>query len=968
MTNYRLFFWLAATSLLLFSATQIFYSRATEVTGDLLINEFMAVNRTGLLDEDGDLVDWIEIFNRGHHPVNLSGWALTDNLDQPDKWTFPDITLGSQEYLVIFASGKNRKSTEPASNLHTNFKLNRKGEGLALFNILDGAFSNAFEGPFSEQLEGISYGRYGDGLSYGYLMTPTPGNPNDATVVWSGIVDAVTFTHQRGFYDQPFALELTTTTPDAVIRYTLDGSEPTETNGQLYTNPIQIKTTSLVRAAAFKPGLLPSLPRTHTYIFLDDVLAQPALPPAFPATWGIHSQTFGELEEGSPVVADYEMDPDIVNDPRYRQRLKEDLKSIPSMSIVMDMQDFAELYSNPTQRGAIWERPASVEFFDSTGNRQDFQVNAGFRIQGGQGRYEAFPKHSFRLFFRGKYGAAKLEYPLFPDSPVKKFDTLVLRGGVQRSYAGKPMLDDDDFDQRLTTYTRDEWLRASQIAMSGLGSHGTFVHLYLNGLYWGLYNIVERPDESFLSAYLGGEKKDWQVINHHGPVSDSIERIETFEHVASGVNQVEFSQRYATLQQYLDTTQFIDYVILNWYAGNTDWIPNNWYAGVQSPAGQIMYFAWDAEKIWTNGAVISFGGSDKPGRPPNVTRALFLGLMQYPDFRMELADRLYKHLFNNGPLADVTSQERWLKINDLIDQAIVGESARWGDTRHKPPITQADWLKARDDVLAQMNGNANRLIALAREEGYYPDLDAPSFNQPGGLVVVGFALTMTASPHDGVIYYTTDGSDPRLPVTGAVAPMARAYSGPVVLTTTTRLKARLLANDTWSALNEVTFKVVDQPTGLRISEIMYNPVGGDEYEFIELANFGQDELALSNFYFDGIRYTFPPVGNVLSPGETLVLVRNPQTFAERYPGVAISGVYAGQLSNKGEKITLYDHNGNEVISVAYDDEAGWPISADGRGDSLILANPLGDPHDPRNWRASPQLHGRPGASDVKHVP
>ena len=99
-----------------------------------------------------------------------------------------------------------------------------------------------------------------------------------------------------------------------------------------------------------------------------------------------------------------------------------------------------------------------------------------------------------------------------------------------------------------------------------------------------------------------------------------------------------------------------------------------------------------------------------------------------------------------------------------------------------------------------------------------------------------------------------------------------------------------------------------------------------------------------------------------------MLVRNPQTFAERYPGVAISGVYAGQLSNKGEKITLYDHNGNEVISVAYDDKAGWPISADGRGDSLILANPLGDPHDPRNWRASPQLHGRPGASDVKHVP
>jgi hypothetical protein len=565
-----------------------------------------------------------------------------------------------------------------------------------------------------------------------------------------------------------------------------------------------------------------------------------------------------------------------------------------------------------------------------------------------------------------------LEYPLFPDSPVEQFDTVVLRGGVNRSYAGYLGLGDSEHDLRLTTYTRDEWLRASQIAMSGVGSHGIFVHLYLNGLYWGLYNVVERPDASFMAAYFGGDKEEWFVANQSGPVSGASERFDTLHQLARQDDLAE-PEKYAAIQAYLDVTQFIDYLILNFYSGNIDWAHNNWYAGVRNPDGQVNYFVWDGEKTWYDGAKI-YLGEEKFGGKHNLLKRLVPALMKNDDFRTAFADRLYQHLFNKGALTDANAQARWLEINAPIELAIIGESTRWGDVLFEPPLTQADWRVARDDVLAQMEGNAAKLIQLARAAGYYPELDPPAFNQQSGLVPQGFKVTLDlptfpAGEGQGYsLYYTTDGSDPRLPVSGRVASGAVLYQEPIVLTTTTQLKTRLLKTgpasaNIWSALNEATFKVTEQISHLQITEIMYNPLGGADYEFIELKNNGSAPIELANMSFEGIDFTFPPHTPPLEPGQFLVLAHYPEAFAGRYPEVAIAGVYEGQLSNAGEILTLKDSQGRVVISIDYDDENGWPISPDGRGDSLVLARAEGDPNDFKSWQASANVYGSPGADD-----
>jgi hypothetical protein len=529
--------------------------------------------------------------------------------------------------------------------------------------------------------------------------------------------------------------------------------------------------------------------------------------------------------------------------------------------------------------------------------------------------------------------------------------------------------------------------------MSGIGSHGIFVHLYINGSYWGLYNVVERPDASFLSSYLGGTKEEWFVANQDGPLDrDLDDRAEALSKLfitlgfAGRANESlanledDVVEKYAQVKAHIDTRQFSDYIILNWYAGTEDWPENNWYAGIRNPDGQFKLIVWDGQEIFDGGgAEIILGQTDNSRL--NIVKPLFEILIQDPEFQVEFADRMYKHLFNDGALTDAKARDRWLRINQLIDTAIVGESARWGDVREELPITRDDWLKARDAVSAQFEGNAARLIALARESGYYPDIDPPLFNRPSGPVSPGFNLTMTTPPGH-TIYYTTDGADPIVPKTGELAPTATKYIEPVVLTATTPIKARALAaalpaspgegetadwtgpGQVWSALSEATFTIAAQEGKLAITEIMYNPPGGSGYEFIELQNIGEAELSLASLQFDaGIDFIFPPGATPLAPGEAIVLVRNPAAFTERYPGLNIGGVYRGKLSNEGEKISIKDAAGRRLISIEYDDENGWPFSPDGRGDSLVLIDPAGDANNPKSWRASANRNGSPGRDE-----
>ena len=735
---------LLAGSLLSAAAT----SRADGVA--VVINEFMASNSKTVGDARSQYDDWIELHNRSDEPVDVGGMYLTDSVAVPTRWRFPAhdpalTTISAGGYLLVWADGD---LDQPG--LHAAFQLDADGDHIRLLAADAATLVDSVR--FGPQRTDIAFGRCPDGSSvWGHLKTATPGRANGDAYV--GVVADPTFGRDRGFYSEPFALEIATATPGATIVYTLDGSRPGQSRGWVYERPILVETTTVVRAAAFKAGWLEANVETHTYLFLHDVIHQPADVPGYPRPW-----TW--LGGGGYAYHDYEMDPEVVNDPAYHDIMVDSLMAIPTLALAADRAAMDTFY------WGSGESQISMEIIHPYEPEKNVQTDCG-----AEPHSHNRMKRSLRLNFRAEFGDARLKSSLFQDAPLNgdsatdSFDKLILRGGNNRSWARL-------WNPAETTYTMDQWYRDTQVALSGIGSRGTFVHLYINGLYWGLYNVVERPDAAFAASYLGGEPEDWYSVSHGGAHGGDSAR---WGHLKGPLKNKDMSDpdNYAEMQQYLAIDEFIDYVMLSWFVGMSDWPKNNWWGANRNDVpGPFFYFGWDAEWSWettrghNNGWVHPDFRSNKSGGA--TTAALWHALRRNSDFMIRFADRAYRHLFDDGALTDENCQGRYLALNDLIRDAVVAESARWGDTcesiGHPTRTRDVDWALAEAEMLGPgfMEGNAARFVASLRREGYYPRIDPPVLVPRGGQVPAGLPLVMTNPNAQGTIYFTLDGSDPRL--------------------------------------------------------------------------------------------------------------------------------------------------------------------------------------------------------------
>lgn len=953
--------------------------------GHVVINEILAVNVSGLLDEDGEDSEWIELHNDGVVAVNLAGWALTDDPDEPGKWVFPSVTIGAGEYLVVFASGKDRKPT--AGNLHTSFKLSPTGEYLGLYDPeIPRSVISEISPRYPRQQPDIAYGRDGSG-NLVYLATPTPGAANVGSVAFDGFALAPGATPRRGFHDGPVDVTLHTGTPGATIRYTIDGSEPSATRGTVYAAPVRIapsggKGAVNLRAVAYRVGLLVSEIATHTYVFPHAVISQTGAPAGFPATWNAQP-------------ADYAMDSRVVGDAGHADLVLRGLTAIPTLSIATQVGHLFDpatgIYANPSMEGVAWERPTSAELLYPDG-REGFQIDCGIRVQGGSSTsgWKSL-KVSLRLLFKEDYGNVKLRFPLFPDSLVTRFDTIVLDAHLNQTW------NHPDHGQRVRAeYCRDVFMSDLQNAAGGYAPHDVFAHVYLNGLYWGIYDIHERPDHSFAAESFGGQKEDYDCIRHNinNVVAGSNAAWRSL--MTAARKDLSLTANYVALYDYLDVHNFVDYMIVNFWGGNDDWAHQNWYATrPRAPGGQYRVHSWDAEHVLKSLTVnrLSVNNTDSPTE-------IFQRLRASEEFRLLFADRVEKHWSPGGifhvdpgapawnpasPEANVPAgtfmrrideADGWVRrmtgVDPAAGSAIACESARWGDAkRPTQPYTR------NAEFAAEVNGlltgyfpqRSATVLGHFKAAGLYPSVGAPVPSQRGGLIEPGFRLTLTRpSGTTGTIYCTTDGTDPRVFGSGSVSARATAYAGPIELVDHTIVQARILSGTTWSALTSVAFSLSAPQDAVRITEIMYAPEEGPDFEFIELANLGATTAGLSGAVFvEGIFLEFPRP-TTLAPGEYLVVVANPAAFRSVHPGVEVGGVFVGSLSDGGERITLVSEDGAAIASLEYDDEGEWPIGADGFGFSLVLADPFGDPSSPDSWRASAYRGGSPGAEDPSPPP
>jgi hypothetical protein len=776
-------------------------------TNTLIISEIMAINDTVLADEDGDYSDWLEIYNPGSSPVNLSGWSLTDNPGNLDKWKFPNITINAGTYLVVFASDKNKVLL--GGNLHTNFKLSGSGEYLALIESDGSTISSVFDPSFPSQTANVSYGLYNG--SYMYMSTPTPGAGN---VLGESIPEPV-FSHVRGFYSSSISVNITSPIGGSDIYYTLDGTIPTTDNATKYSSALTINSTTVLSAITVNTSsLTESNVVTHTYVFPESVLNQPNNPIGYPEKWGMD------------YPADYEMDPEVCTEAN-KEKLIESLKSLPTVSFVTnkehlfshdDTDSTGGIYIYSTNHEEAWERPVSMEYFDSTQSKS-VQLNCGLRIHGGNSRKPMnSPKHSFRVSFRSKYGPSKFNFNFFDEkSAENEFNSLVFRSGYNYSW-----IKNDPEQCAGSDYIRDPFTKVTQLDMDRTAAHNKFVHLYINGIYWGVYNVSEKITNDFAESYLGGNEDDYDVVKDHNGVVDG-DLLAWNELLAAVTNGFSSDEDYFKVQgknadgtinpsykNLLDVRNFIDYMILNFYIGNGDWDRNNWIAARNRVTNEhgFKFFSWDPETsmIDVNDNMVGVNNSENP-------TGILAKLKENDEFKLYFADRIHKHFFNGGTLVPASTEARYMEIANTLEKSLLAESARWGDYRRDidPGSKTYELYNPEDHWKVQVAFMQNTyfpqrteiVFNQLKDAGLYPDIDAPVFSHFSGEFNNSISLSMSSG--SGVIYYTTDNTDPR-DIGGSASTGSAIYSTPLELSNEVIIKARVKDGDNWSALTRAKFK------------------------------------------------------------------------------------------------------------------------------------------------------------------
>lgn len=841
--------------------------------------------------------------------------------------------------------------------------------------------------------------RMGQSLENRFFTTPSPGEPNGPGI--AGFTAAPTFSQERGFHPGPVRVGLTSLTPGARLQYTLDGSTPTATHGtRVDPNPasgmasveILVSRSGPVRAMAFAADQEPSPVQTHTYLFADQVERQSAQPPGYPTTWGVYG-TYGPTQ-GQPVPADYEMDPDVVRTTSPGYGITEAIRSLPSVCITADVNDLFDaatgIYPNSASQGAQWVRPASAEWIEPAASesspRPGFQIDAGLRVHGGLSRQHWHArKHSFRLGFSREWGPSRLRFPLFEDTRVTSADELTLRASSTDGWAVE---DATPWTRKKATYLRDVWMKDTQQALGWPCGHSRYVHLFLNGLYWGQYNLAERTEAAWLSENFGGAPEDYDIIKDYGELeSGNRAAWDAMITLASAglANDTAYwrllgcrpdGTRDPALPAHLEVDSLIDYIILHIYSGAIDWPNHNWWSARcrDGTRGGFRFFTWDQEisnlsltetKTYTGEAFESVSG------PKDSPAFLYAQLRENARFRARFAARVSELTQGFGLLTPSQNSARWERRQAEIDRSIVAESARWGDSRQSAPLKRSDWLT---EMAWMKNTYWPRIHAIAlarfRRVGLETPIPSPAvtLNPAGGVLPTGTRITLSGGSD---IFYTTDGSGPLSP-NGEPTATAVPFTEPIPLERPVRIRAQRRIGTTASAESEALFltpETVAAETDLEVSEIHYHPSTDDAEAFVEIAHRGTNRWALiGGSRLSGDIDAVVPNGAILKPGERAVFIADPVAFRARY-GLQprVLAPFAGSLSHGGGTVRLLGPSGRRVSRIPYDDSPPWPTEADGRGPSLTLRTSTEgrDPAQPAHWRPSAVTGGTPGTSDSR---
>ena len=638
----------------------------------VLITEVQAANTSTVADDQGGYSDWLELHNPTDTPISLVGYTLTDDPDEPAKWSLPAATLAPGGFLLIWASGVDQVTPE---GWHTSFRLSRGGEYVGLFGP-DGQVVD--EVTFGAQKEDVSLGRL-ETVSDQWVSFPTA-TPGAANTTWHRLrappdAPPVEVTPGSGRFAGPVTVQMRAPVPRGTVYYTLDGSDPT-VGGETYTVPLEVEETTVLQAVALDDGVPVSAVTTATYLLGEST-------------------------------------------------------SLPVLSLVTDpahlWDEATGIHVNAEERGRDWERPVTGEWLSPEGEL-GFSVGAGLRIHGNISRLRV-PKRSFRLYFRGEYGPRELEYPLFGTEPGQTYGRLVLRAGVDDGWLW-PCEDKPGCYREHAVFLRDQLVRDLHEAMGQVALRGRWVALYLNGAYWGLYNLTERIDDTFLATHF--DASTWYAHSKSGELTPgSADRWYRFADWLAGMD-LRARAQYEQAAQYFDIENFTGYYLLNIWARNTDWPHNNWVV-VRPREGldtRWRFIVWDAESTFERDedtferVVLDKGRLGK----------MLASLLQNAQYREYFAAQVEHHLA--GVLDTAAVRERLDALAAELRPEMAAEAARWLP-EYETAVLVAQWEAELQRISDTLDADAQRLRQLS---------DPGTLRQPLPQLAAPAASSLPADP------------------------------------------------------------------------------------------------------------------------------------------------------------------------------------------------------------------------------
>ena len=960
---------------------------ASESTATVVIREFCASNGNGLLDEDGEASDWIELYNGTGAAVDLAGWALTDKSSKPRQWVFPTRILPHGQRLVVFASGKDgakRPAYGPTSELHTNFSLSKSGEFLGLADP-SGQFVSSFAPAFPAQTDDITYGQGANGLTG--FMTPTPGAANGAAASLPPALLAIS--PPSGLIAGSTAVTITGYSAGHVVRYTTDGTEPGLTNGSTYTGaPFTLAASATVRARAYADNVSGPLAQA-TYSLIGSAVQYGVTPSTFNSALPVLviDMPGAPPSDKTPVVGRFTLI-DRAADGKAR------LSGPPALATRGTIKLRGQWSSS------FAKKSYTIEFWDAADQDQALEV-LGLPAESDWVLYAAYMTDpdflrnvlTGELYRRMGRWAPRTRF-------VEVFFNTTNGGAVDGAdYHGiyvlreKIKVDANRVDiTKMTPYDNNgEALSGGYIIAHD--KYGNFEQTHPELLTGNRDGITHWP-------YTGGGA----FIYKTPPVTDITAAQKTYisDYVLqcdAAIAAPDFKNPATGLPytDYIGRDSFIDHHMLMAFGKNQDGIRISTYFEKDRGGKLKMSSIWDNDLsqypadagtagdnayTWNCDVPVSSNYTDYFSVDGHTAEGWFHYLHQNPGYMQEWVDR-YDRWRTTGVLdmtainAFLDSQAAELVVPDnnataSADTPIARNYARWSRSTRGTSTTGAN--AAAVIFGAASTSEINRHKTWLQQRLDFMDswvLKKPAASRAGGVAPVGSTVTLASADLSGSarIHYTLDGTDPFVE-DGTLSPAAVEYSGAISLAQSSLLTARLRApaaankHTIWSAPLSVHYIVDAQPAAaanLSVTELMYHPsdpteaeieagfTDPEDFEFIELRNTGPTRVNLYDAAFTlGVTFRFSRSLDLalteLAPGQTVLVAGNLAAFRFRY-GIAAAARVAGEfedgtrLDNGGERILLVDGAGATILDFTYSDEGTWPAAADGSGASLHF---LGD--------------------------